>query len=254
MIFYFSGTGNSQFVAKEISNHNKDGVVSINEYIKDGKKGSFKSESPLVFVVPTYAWRIPKIVEEWICKSEFKGNKDAYFILTCGGDVGNASIYAEKLCKKIGLNYKGLADILMPENYLALFPTPNANQCQLILERSKPNIETLALQIEKNKAFSQKKASQKDRFLSGPINLAFYPLFVKDKGFTVNKACISCGKCSKNCPLNNVSMVDKKPVWMGNCTHCMACISSCPVEAIEYKNASKGRHRHYIMQEDFISK
>ena len=35
-------------------------------------------------------------------------------------------------------------------------------------------------------------------------------------------------------PLNNIKMVHKKPTWNNNCTHCMACIGNCPVEAIGY--------------------
>ena len=136
----------------------------------------------------------------------------------------------------------------MPENYLAMFPTPDAEQSQLIIEKSKPQIEFLSEKIKENECFPQGKASLKDLLLSGPVNLLFYPLFVKDKGFTVNDHCISCGLCSENCPLNNIDLPQKKPVWHDHCTHCMACIASCPTEAIEYKNASKDRHRHYIME------
>ena len=39
---------------------------------------------------------------------------------------------------------------------------------------------------------------------------------------------------AKFCQENNIKIVDKKPVWAENCTHCMACIGNCPVEAIGY--------------------
>lgn len=249
MIFYFSGTGNSQFVAKQIANHTDDEIISINQSLKKNQQNVFKSEKPLVFVMPTYAWRIPKVAEEWIRKTQFEGNKDAYFILTCGDDVGNASKYAKKLCSEIGLQFHGLAPIIMPENYLLMFPTPDESESQIILEKAKPHIKSLAKQIENKEQFSQDTASIKSKFLSGPVNFLFYPLFVKDKGFIVIGNCISCNKCVQNCPLNNIELVDGKPVWSGNCTHCVACIASCPTKAIEYKNSSKGRHRHYIMEE-----
>lgn len=250
MIFYFSGTGNSQFVAKEIAGHINDEIVSINHLLKNGKRSVFKSASPLIFVLPTYAWRIPKVVDNWIRKAEFTENKEAYFILTCGGAAGNADVYAKKLCKETGLAFRGLASIVMPENYLALFPTPDEPQCQIIIEESKPAIKLLAEQIQRGEAFPWKKASIKEKLLSGPVNLIFYPLFVKDKGFTVKDTCISCNQCVENCPLNNIELHSGKPIWKGNCTHCMACIACCPKEAIEYKDASKGRHRHYIMEKD----
>lgn len=248
MIFYFSGTGNSQFVANQIASYINDKIISINYFIKNNEPSVFKSETPLIFVMPTYAWRIPKIVEKWMRNSQFDGNKNAYFVLTCGDSVGNAGVYAKKLCKDIGLNFHGLAPIIMPENYLAMFPTPDESQCQTIIKKSYPHIKVLAEQIQRGKTFSQHKVSIKGRLESGPVNLLFYPLFVNDKGFTVSKDCISCNKCVQNCPLNNIKLVSGKPIWNGNCTHCMACIACCPTVAIEYKDASKGRYRHYIMK------
>lgn len=46
------------------------------------------------------------------------------------------------------------------------------------------------------------------------------------------------------CPLNNITLEDGKPLWGGNCTHCMACISYCPTEAIEYGRRSVGKPRY----------
>ena len=66
MVFYFSGTGNSQLAAKQIATELDDEMVSINQCLKKGKKKTFQSERPLVFVAPIYAWRIPKVVEQWI--------------------------------------------------------------------------------------------------------------------------------------------------------------------------------------------
>ena len=248
MIFYFSGTGNSQFVAKQIASHINDKIISINHYLKKDEQNVFKSECPLVFVMPTYAWRMPKIVEQWIRKTQFEGSKDAYFILTCGDDVGNAGTYAKKLCTEIGLQFRGLAPMIMPENYLLMFPTPDQSQCQIILEKAKPHINLLAEHIQNREQFSEYTISIKSKFLSGPVNLLFYPIFVHDRGFTVMDNCISCNKCVHNCPLNNIELIGGKPIWKGNCTHCVSCIAGCPTKAIEYKSASKGRHRHYIME------
>lgn len=67
MVLYFSGTGNSQFVAVRIAEMTADDeVVSINQSIKSGRNVAIHSERPLVFVVPTYSWRIPRVVEQWI--------------------------------------------------------------------------------------------------------------------------------------------------------------------------------------------
>ena len=253
MVFYFSGTGNSQFVALEIAKITADEeVVAINQYLKSGKEAAFAAKGPLVFVSPTYCWRLPRVVEAWIMGAGFEGSKDAYFVLTCGGSCGNAAGYAKKLCDNKGLRFRGLAPVLMPENYLALFPTPDEGQCRQIIENAKPRIAGLAQRIASGKPFDEAPASLGAKLQSGPLNPLFYALFVHDKGFTVGEQCVSCGKCALRCPLNNIRLAEGRPVWGGNCTHCMACIGGCPTKTIEYKANSQNRHRHYIMNDALL--
>lgn len=249
MIFYFSGTGNSQRAAKQIASELGDEIISINQCFKNGVKNTYRSERPLVFVTPTYAWQMPKVVERWIRETRFEGNRNAYFVLTCGGSVGNAAVYAKKLCVEKGLRFRGLALVTMPNNYVALSNTPNQAECAAILKKAGERVAALSVQIQKEEPFPDAPISFMDRMNSGPVNALFYILFVHDKGFAASDDCISCGKCAKRCPLNNIDLVNGKPVWKGNCTHCMACIGGCPVEAIEYKSASKGNRRYYIMED-----
>ena len=62
MIFYFSGTGNSEYAAKQISEVLGETAVNLNDKIKEKEGTAVKPEERLVFVVPTYAWRIPRLV------------------------------------------------------------------------------------------------------------------------------------------------------------------------------------------------
>lgn len=249
MIFYFSGTGNSQRTAVQISKILGDEIVSMNKYLKKGEKDTFHSENPLVFVAPTYSWQMPRVVERWIRETKFEGNSNVYFILTCGGSVGNAAAYAKKLCTEKGLSFRGLALVTMPNNYVALSNTPEETECKEILKKSGERTAELAALIKKEEPFPDTPVTFKDKIVSGPVNGLFYTFFVHDKGFAASDACTACGKCVKRCPLNNIRLVDKKPVWNGNCTHCMACIGGCPAEAIEYKSASRGNRRYYIMED-----
>ena len=192
---------------------------------------------------------MPKVLEKWIRETEFSGSTDAYFILTCGGSVGNAAAYARKLCEEKKLRFLDLAPVAMPNNYVALSNTPDEAECRTILKKARKRISSLSTMIQKGEPFPKASISFKDRMNSGPINAVYYPLLVHDKGFAVSDACISCGKCALRCPLNNISLAEGKPVWNGNCTHCMACIGGCPTKAIEYKSSSKGNQRYYIMED-----
>lgn len=246
MILYFSGTGNSAYVAEKIAAAVKDETLSINDRIRSKSTDEIISKKPLVFVTPTYAWRIPKLVETWMRKVSFNGNKKVYFVMTCGEDNGNAQNYLKILCSETNLEYMGCASVVMPENYIAMFPVPKESEARAIIKAAHPVIERTAGRIKAGKRLGEKNITLKDKITSSIVNRVFYPLCVKDRKFYATDACISCGKCANVCPLNNVKLKEGKPTWNGTCTHCMACICSCPKEAIEYGNASKGKPRYQV--------
>ena len=242
MIFYFSGTGNSAWAARRIAGATGDELFDIGRSIRDEKTWEGEAETA-VFVTPTYAWRIPKLVEGWIRRSSF-GRPKAWFVMTCGDDIGSAGEYNRKLAESCGMTCMGTAKLVMPENYTAMFETPDPETAKTIIRDAEPHADGLAEFIRRQEAFLETKLSSADRIKSRWVNPAFCRFFVKGKAFTVSDACIACGKCVEGCPLNNIRLEKGKPVWGGRCTHCMACINGCPMDAIEYGEKSRKRH-HY---------
>ena len=244
MIFYFTGTGNSHYIAKNLSTLLGQQMICINDRIKDKDYSTILSKEGLIFVLPTYGWQIPRVVRDWIKKTEFLGSRKTWFVMNCGDDIGNAGMYNKELCQYMNFTYMGTAKIVMPENYIAMFNVPDEAESEKIIAAADPVIKDIADKIMAREKFDSQEIKFMDRLKSGFINQKFYQHVVKAKGFRVTNKCINCGKCVTLCPLNNIKLVDKKPVWSNNCTHCMACICSCPAEAIEYKNASVGKRRY----------
>ncbi|MBQ6334481.1 MAG: EFR1 family ferrodoxin [Erysipelotrichaceae bacterium] len=244
-VIYYSGTGNSRYVAQRTAKIINAECIDLKALIKDNKKFSFNSED-VVLVTPTYAWRIPKIVENYLLENDLSKIKRMWFLMSCGDEIGKASRYNEKLCEKLGCEYMGTGQINMPENYIAMFEVPDKQEAEKIVERANEKIDNFASLIADRKKLPANKEGFSDLVKSVIVNPLFYKVFVKADGFTVNEKCVSCGSCVNNCPLNNIELKDGKPSWGNNCTHCMACICYCPVEAIEYKNASRGKFRYRI--------
>lgn len=244
MILYFSGTGNSCYIAERIAKITSDEIVSINDKLKNNDTSTITIQDKLIFVVPTYAWRIPKVVRDWIRKTDFAGTKNAWFVMNCGGEIGNAAKYNEKLCNEKGFLYMGTAQIVMPENYIVMFNSPEQDEIEKIISEADSVIEKTAKLIAEAKPFPTLRNNLQDRFMSGPVNQLFYKMFVKANEFYADDRCISCQKCAKICPLGNIEIKDGKPVWSKNCTHCMACISYCPTGAIEYGKNTVGKPRY----------
>ena len=75
MILYFSGTGNSKYVAKRIADALGDALVNLNDRIKASDTSSVETGERVIIVTPTYAWRIPRVVCDWLRKTELRGAK-----------------------------------------------------------------------------------------------------------------------------------------------------------------------------------
>ena len=81
-------------------------------------------------------------------------------------------------------------------------------------------------------------------------------LFVKkvsnmDKNYSVNNSCTGCGICKIVCPVRNIELENKKPVFSGNCEQCVACIQYCPTKALNYKNSTQKRRRYTNPEIDY---
>ena len=246
MILYFSGTGNSKYVAKRIADALGDEIVNLNDRIKSSDTSPVETGERLIVVTPTYAWRIPRVVRDWLRKTEPRGARLAWFVMTCGGEIGNTDKYNRELCTEKGLSCMGTTQIVMPENYIAMFSAPQADEARQIVAKAEPDIDRAIAAIQANQPFAPTRNNLYDRFMSGPVNPIFYKFFVKANAFTASSACIGCGQCVKRCPMNNVTLKDGKPSWGKNCTHCMACICYCPKEAIEYGKKSVGQPRYHF--------
>lgn len=59
MILYFSGTGNTKFVADYLADHLQDGTINLADYLKNGRKLQIHSDKSFIFASPIYAWRWP---------------------------------------------------------------------------------------------------------------------------------------------------------------------------------------------------
>ena len=197
MIVYFTGTGNSRYCARLLADKLGDHCTDAFHFIRDSVATELSSTKPWVFVCPTYGWQLPRVFVDFIRAGRFSGSKDAYFVMTCGAEIGNAATKNRALCGEKGLRYRGTLQVVMPENYIAMFNAPEREEALGIVAAARPVLEQGAGYIRRGVDFPDRKAGAVDKLKSGPVNRLFYRFFVKAKPFTVSSACISCGKCSQ---------------------------------------------------------
>ena len=245
MILYFSATGNCEYVAKSLAHLCDDEIISINEYMKKNEVLNLTSDKPYVLVSPVYISTIPARVSEFIKKSTLAGNKDFYVVMTCAGSGTSASgDEASKICKKLDLNYRGITHLTMPQDYLMFFTVKNNEENEVIMNEAINKIPEIASKITKNENLDTNKVGLAHTMSIAPVTWLFDTFFIKPQKFYTTEECISCGICAKACPLNNITMIDGKPVWGKDCIHCSACINKCPKLAIEYGKKTQGKNRY----------
>ena len=153
MIFCFSGTGNSRYIAQRIAEALQKTVIDLNARIKANNTTTVDTGSDVIMVTPTYAWRIPKIVSEWMEKTKWTGAKRIWFVMDCGSEIGNAAKYNRSLAEQKQLHYMGTAQIIMPENYIAMFNAPQVDEAQQITAKAEPDIQAAIKCIQKKQEF-----------------------------------------------------------------------------------------------------
>lgn len=243
VIYYFTGTGNSLKVAKDLAIHLGDvALIKINQ---DIEKQNMKTDSDIIgFVVPTIFSGIPRLIENFIANLEII-NKSAYiFVIATHGDKNGEGIVFEQI-HKILEEKKTTLDacfgIRMPHNMPAKDHSTTDTEKMEIFNNEKELISIVADNIKSRKSVDYKKNRIKSFFSKMTYN-SINKLAKKnplDKGFYVNEKCIGCTICSKVCPANNIEINNEKPKWkLENCQFCFACLQWCPKEAIQYKKIS----------------
>ncbi len=244
MVVYFSGTGNSRYCAEAFSEALGDTMLNAFDGIRNKEPAVLHSDTQWIFCAPTYCWQLPHIFADFIRNSRFEGCRDAYFVMTCGDDIGDVERMLAALCKQKGLRFRGVAEVVMPENYIAMFNVPKPATAQKIIAKAEASIQNAIACVRTGQDFPPYRANFTQKLKTHIVNPVFYAVCVKAKPFYATDACIGCGKCEQVCVLNNIHIKDGKPVWGKDCTHCMACICRCPKEAIEYGSKSQGKPRY----------
>lgn len=240
MILYFTGTGNSLYVAKKLL---ADGerLVSIADLMKKGEYTIELSEDEkLGIVFPVYFYTIPTIVREFLEKAEIRNAGYVYSVITCGGGTAQASAVLKKLLAKKGITLTYFKELLMPDNSMLFYQIPGTEKAEERLTPADAVISRIREDIGNREASKIGSVTVISNLMG-----AGYKLCSVTKKFYAEDTCTGCGLCERNCPQQVIKLVDNKPVWAKeNCCKCSSCINRCPVKAIQYGKGTKKRNRY----------
>jgi len=262
-IYYFSGTGSSLHIARELQKRIPGTkvlpIVSFlhQEYIE------LQSQT-VGLVFPIYLNSTPIPVREFIRKIRIKSDKFIFAVTTNCGYPGRVDLYLEKLLKERGKNLDAYYTIKMlsnsPKGLLPSFMIKQ-NWASTI---TKEVISSLEKEVQKELdiiskfIIGEEKNIGKDR--PNPESTLYKKLYLllhsplqwnaehtkNEIGFYIDSTCTGCRICERVCPSNKIKMDTGKPLWQKevHCYYCYACFNFCPEQAILVKNYSHKNGRY----------
>ena len=278
-VYYFSGTGNSFSVAKNIADRINAELISIAAIVHSEKVNISAEVVGIVF--PDYHSGLPNIVKRFISKVDTFYEKYIFGVCTYGGKGPGLTIrYLEQLIEAEGGKLVAGFTVRMPYNYIIpsislkkfaicitlkdvsvekqnkMFSDWNKKLetiTSFVTHRKKGVYETSAeillksIDFIKLKELLGKYLWLKMAGYAGHTALSFSESRqLMDHGFHSNENCIGCGTCEKICPVDNIEMIKKSPAWQHTCEQCFACLQWCPGSAIQFgKNTENNKRYHH---------
>lgn len=234
-IFCFSGTGNSKTVAQALSKYLPESqLVSLTEE----SAANNLSGSSVGFIIPIHSLGLPRLVLQAIESMNLDKVDYIYAIASMGGGYGIAFEQIEQLLKKKNKVLASSFAYSFGSNSNLFIKIPGTNPVLSENEQSEchmkmtADMERVASIILSKQSVHVEKISFTFRLLSKMAHKAFLKSLPKFDQQFATRNCVGCGDCVKSCPVQNIALEGKKPVWQGHCEACLRCFNLCSHEAI----------------------
>lgn len=229
MIYTFTGTGNSLWIAREIG---KELSEEVQDILSLKENGDVTCEDAIIgFVFPTYMGDIPWIVKAFLLRLTVP--EDAYIFLIMdsnNGESRHSFLSFDQTLRKSNARLSAAYDVQMPGNCIISSEKENLRRLEAAPERIAKITKQLAAHCVNYKSDGSTPESGfvEKSYFYGEHSLRRLTLM---KNFQVAKKCNGCGICADICPTGNISVKNGKAVHANTCAACYRCLHWCPKNA-----------------------
>jgi ferredoxin len=232
-MFYFSGTGNSKYIAELFCEKTDARCYSIEESFDFEE--IINAEETLAFCYPVYMSRVPRIMREFAA-SHMESLKNKKIIIFCTQMLlsGDGARAFAALFPRGHVNVIYAEHFFMPNNVSNSFIVPMASErlvkkyirkSQRRMKNACENIKTGKIKKRGFNVFSQ---------MLGFFQAPFLPWLERkaNRYVKITDDCTKCGICVSCCPTKNLVCESDALTHKNNCTMCCRCLNKCPKKAI----------------------
>lgn len=237
MIFYFTATGNSLYVAKQLANE----CISIPKVIHE-QNHHFASEK-IGIVCPVFGHEVPEMVKRFLRQSDFSTDY-FYMVLTYGKRHGGAAELAHQLLRDCGIRADYINVIKMVDNYLPAFDMDEERKMDKKVDEQ---IAVIRTDIQsRRRAISEVTARDFAAHQEFLARNAEQPVSFFREMYHITEQCNGCGICTRVCPAACFKVQNGKAMQnSADCQFCMACIHHCSQKAIQLNMPEKNPAARY---------
>jgi len=248
VVYYFSGTGNSENVARWMGDIAKENGMEVS-LINIGKTARRNIEPPesdalVAFVSPIHGFNYPPVMLNFLVHFPKGKNKVLLLNTRAGmllgkwitpGLTGIAFYFSALILKLKGYSIRSMFPVDLPSNWISVHPGLNDRTIKYLHERNKDKVYRFARKVLAGGTDFRGVREIIQDTLIAPVSLGYYFLgrFLIAKSYFASADCDNCGLCYKSCPVKAIKLIDNRPYWTFKCESCMHCMSNCPKKAIE---------------------
>lgn len=230
IIFYFTATGNSLYVARQLADEHTE-LLSIPQLMKR-KRLEFEADE-IGIVYPFYGQMPPNMVRRFIQKARLEAAYK-FAVLTYGNMQFVATELWDEISRKAGgAPFDYITSILMVDNWLPNFDMSEQIKTDKHIPESLGRIKAdLAVRKHEIPAASEQAKQLFNRFIRGRgLDPSVGYLMSSEDYFVITDACVGCAVCTEVCPRGNYKLTSMGVKTEGDCDFCFSCIQNCPQKA-----------------------
>lgn len=243
-IFYYTGTGNSLWIARALAR--ELGNAEVVSMIGWDKKHHIIESQTIGVVFPVHMWGVPRRVLEFLHNLPAINAEYIFAVANNAGQVSNTLVQLDKVMQNIGLNLSAGWEVIMPTNYIPWGGPGSVAEQNQRFAAARAKISYIVQQVSHCVEMPMEKGPLWQRIVFTWIyNTSFLHVREMDKSFWVDERCNQCGICVKLCPNNNITVDNGKLTWHNHCEQCLACIQWCPQESLQYGKKTPAYERYH---------
>ncbi|MFQ3620355.1 MAG: EFR1 family ferrodoxin [Spirochaetales bacterium] len=251
LLYYFTGTGNSLWVARKLSSALGGAeircMLNLGEEIEREKQEEKTPPEGIGIIFPVYIWGVPAAVLRFLPHLRKLSPKYLFAVAVNAGQVAGTLLQLQKAVAKEGLVLGSGFSLPLPSNYIPWDGAEPEEKQKKRFAAAEQKILQLVETVKAGKVQPVEMGPLWQRVLLSQVayRMSAPQVSSMDKNFLVENSCTSCGLCAQLCPVKNITLIKGRPTWNHRCEQCLACLQFCPVEAIQFGKKTKGRKRYH---------